>query len=95
MEEAARAGDLMASVEADIRFHQFVLACSGQPHTAQLWGAIAPRIRAYFFRYGQTADLARIAQEHAELFEAMQTRDAAVMIRALEKHIAVDVPPSA
>jgi DNA-binding GntR family transcriptional regulator len=94
MGEAAKTGDLMASVEADIRFHEFVLAHSGQQHSAQLWGAIAPRIRAYFFRYGRRADLARIAREHSELLAAMQTRDPAVVTKALEQHIAVQVPPA-
>jgi len=93
MGEAARADDLMASVEADIRFHEFVLSRSGQQHTTQLWGAIAPRIRAYFFRYGRQSDLARIAREHGELLAAMQTRKPAVVMRALEEHIAVQVPP--
>lgn len=95
MGEASRTGDLLQSVEADIRFHEFVLSRSGQPHTAQLWGAIAPRIRAYFFRYGRTSDLARIATEHADLLAAMQSRKTSVVTKALQKHIAVQVPPVA
>ena len=94
MGEAARADDLMSAVEADIRFHEFVLAHSGQQHSAQLWGAIAPRIRAYFFRYGRVGDLERIASEHGELLSAMQTRKPSVWTRALEQHIAVPVPPA-
>jgi DNA-binding GntR family transcriptional regulator len=95
MGEAARVDDLMGAVEADIRFHEFVLSRSGQQHSAQLWGAIAPRIRAYFFRYGRVSDLERIAYEHSELLAAMQTRDPSVWARALEQHIAVQVPPAA
>ena len=53
MAEGARAGELLRCVEADIRFHEFVLSRSGQPHTTQVWRSIAPRIRAYFFRYGR------------------------------------------
>ena len=94
MGEAARSDDLMAAVEADIRFHEFVLEHSSQQHSAQLWGAIAPRIRAYFFRYGRVSDLGRIAREHNELLTAMQTRKTAVWTRALEQHIAVQVPPA-
>ena len=45
--------DLLRCVEADIRFHEFVLSRSGQPHTTQVWRSIAPRIRAYFFRFGR------------------------------------------
>ena len=92
MGEAARSDDLMAAVEADI--HEFVLEHSSQQHSAQLWGAIAPRIRAYFFRYGRVSDLGRIAREHNELLTAMQTRKTAVWTRALEQHIAVQVPPA-
>jgi DNA-binding GntR family transcriptional regulator len=94
MGEAARTGDLLMSVEADIRFHQFVLGHSGQAHSAQLWGAISPRIRAYFFRYGQKADLAVSAREHADLLAAMQSGKPSVVTKALQKHIAVQVPPS-
>jgi DNA-binding GntR family transcriptional regulator len=94
MNEASRTNDLIMSVEADIRFHQFVLGHSGQTHSAQLWGAIAPRIRAYFFRYGRKADLGRIASEHGELLSAMQSRKPSVVAKALQKHIAVQVPPS-
>jgi DNA-binding GntR family transcriptional regulator len=92
MGEAAGEGDLLRCVEADISFHEFVLSCSGQPHTAQVWRSIAPRIRAYFFRYGQHSDLARIAEEHRLLLEAMRSGDRKVLNRALGKHIAVRTP---
>ena len=76
-----------------MRFHEIVLERSGQPHTAQVWRSIAPRIRAYFFRYGRTADLTRIAVEHGELLTALQTRDPDDRSpRALEQHIAVRTP---
>ncbi len=92
MGEAAKDGDLLGSVEADIRFHEFVLSCSGQPHTTQVWGSIAPRIRAYFFRFGRTSDLSRIATEHRELLSALRSRDPAVVTAALERHITVRTP---
>jgi DNA-binding GntR family transcriptional regulator len=92
MGEAGRAGDLLRVVEADIRFHEFVLSCSGQPHTTQVWHCIAPRIRAYFFRYGRQSDLTVIGREHAQLLEALRSRDSKTMLRAVEKHIAVRPP---
>lgn len=92
MAEAAREGDLLRSVEADIRFHEFVLAHSGQPHTTQIWSSIAPRIRAYFFRYGREADLGSIAREHRDLLTALQTRDPTVVEQALQHHISVRTP---
>ena len=92
MGEAARANDLLRCVEADVRFHEIVLERSGQAHTVQVWHTIAPRIRAYFFRYGRSADLARIAVEHAALLEALQTRDLDVVNASLERHIKERTP---
>ena len=95
MGEAARTNDLQKSVDADMRFHELLLARSDQPHAAQVWRSIAPRIRAYFFRYGRTGDLKRIAVEHGELLTALQTRDSHVIAAALEQHIAVGTPAPA
>jgi DNA-binding GntR family transcriptional regulator len=77
-----------------MRFHELMLERSDQPHAAQVWRSIAPRIRAYFFRYGRQGNLKRIASEHRDLLEALQTRDFDVIGRALEQHIAVDLPAS-
>jgi len=59
-----------------------------------VWRSIAPRIRAYFFRYGRS-NLRRIEFEHGELLAALQTRDPAVIASALEEHIAVGTPAPA
>jgi DNA-binding GntR family transcriptional regulator len=92
MAEAGRTNDLARSVEADMRFHELMLDRANQPHTAQVWHSIAPRIRAYFYRYGRSAVLDRIAFEHGELLTAMQSRDADTIVAALEAHIAVGSP---
>ena len=93
--EAARANDLSRSVDADMRMHELVLEFANQPHTAQVWRSIAPRIRAYFFRYGRVSSLERIADEHSELLAALQTRDPETIVAALEQHIAVEAPAPA
>src|SRR5262245_13036201 len=92
MAEGAREKDLLRLVEADIRFHEFVLSRSGQPHTTQVWRSIAPRIRAYFSRYGLTADLSQIAVEHDQLLQAVQSRDREKVLAAVERHITVRTP---
>lgn len=92
MREAARTTDVARSVEADLRFHELMLERAHQPHTAQVWSSIAPRIRAYFYRYGRVGNLERIANEHDELLTALQTRDKATIVAALEAHIAVETP---
>jgi DNA-binding GntR family transcriptional regulator len=89
MREAARTNDVARSVEADLRFHERTLAHADQPHTAQVWSSIAPRIRAYFYRYGSAGNLERIAAEHEDLLAALQTRNPSLIVRALEAHIAV------
>ena len=92
MEQAADRGDLGRLVEADLRFHEIVIAASGQTHTVQIWRTIWPRIRAYFYRYGRGQDLARMVDEHRELLAAVQVHDRELMLAQLERHIAVPVP---
>ncbi len=92
MEEAARSRDLHRIVEADLRFHDVVLSHAQQPHAVQLWRSIAPRIRAYFLRYGKYRELDVIVGEHRQLLAALQTRDPAVALPVLEEHIAIENP---
>jgi DNA-binding GntR family transcriptional regulator len=95
MTEAARTDDLQRSVDADMRFHELLLERAEQPHTIQVWRLIAPRIRAYFFRFGRAADLVRIATEHGELLATLQSRDDGAIAAVLERHITVRTPPPA
>jgi DNA-binding GntR family transcriptional regulator len=92
MEQASVAGDLPKHVEADLRFHEIVISASGQTHTVQIWRTIWPRIRAYFYRYGRSRDLARMTEEHRDLLGALQARDRVLTLSELEKHISVPVP---
>jgi DNA-binding GntR family transcriptional regulator len=95
MEDAARGDDLARLVEADVSFHETVLERARQPYAVQLWRAVAPRIRAYFLRYGKARDFAQIVEEHRELLAAFQTRDMEHVLPVLERHIAVDTPLAA
>jgi DNA-binding GntR family transcriptional regulator len=92
MEEAARTRDLKRIVEADLGFHEKVLERARRPHALQIWRSIAPRIRAYFLRYGKFRDLAVIVEEHRQLLAALQTRDPDVLLPVLHEHIAVGNP---
>ena len=95
MEQAAAADDLPRLVEADLRFHDIVISSSGQTHTVQIWRSIWPRIRAYFYRYGRGKDLATMVEEHRDLLAALQSRDPALMVEQLERHIVVPSPSEA
>ncbi|HEX4746033.1 MAG TPA: GntR family transcriptional regulator [Gaiellaceae bacterium] len=93
MEEGAKKNDLQQVVEADLAFHEVVIAGSGR-HTMQVWRSIWPRIRSYFIRYGRFRDLDSIVEEHTELLGALRSRDRKQMMAVLERHIAVPVPSS-
>jgi DNA-binding GntR family transcriptional regulator len=94
MSEAARTGDLARSVEADTRFHEFVLDRAQQPHAAQVWRLIEPRIRTYFYRYGRLRNLEQVAAQHADLLAVLQTRDRDAILKELEAHVLEEPPES-
>src|ERR687885_2825181 len=50
--EAAERGDLDRIVGTEVAFHEFVISKSGQPHCSQIWRAIIPPGRAYFYADG-------------------------------------------
>ena len=96
LEEAAPAGDLLTLVENDIAFHRLVMSRSGQPHTTQIWGTIAPRIRAYFYTHlrgvmPSSGQLAHLAAGHRALLDALVARDRALVATLLVEHMG-DLP---
>jgi DNA-binding GntR family transcriptional regulator len=95
MEQAGKANDLIKLVEADLGFHEIVITASGQLHTMQIWRTIAPRIRAYFFRYERWRSFEETVDEHRELLAALQTRDPVIVLDQLHRHIDVPAPQAA
>lgn len=89
MRRGAAEGDLKRVVEADIHFHQLVLEHAGLPHALQIWLAIEPRIRAYFYRHGRHQDLHQIVLEHGQVFDAFAAKEEARLLELLEQHIVV------
>lgn len=92
MEETVRSGDLMGLVEADVAFHGLVMSRSGQPHTTQIWGTIAPRMRAYFYTHLREAlptqdQLAGVAASHRDLFNALLSRNRETVASLLVEHM--------
>ena len=94
LEQAGKANDLIKLVEADLGFHEIVIAASGQLHTMQIWRTIWPRIRAYFYRYERARSFEHTVEEHRVLLAALQTRDPEIVLAQLERHIAVPAPPT-
>ena len=90
MRQEGAAGNLVAAVEADLRFHEFILDRSEQPHCVQLWRTILPRVRTYFYRWGPLHPTpTNIADEHQELFDTLVTHDIDQVLTLLDKHILV------
>ena len=88
MSVAAERGDLDGIVESDVGFHEFVISKSGQPHCLQIWRAIIPRVRAYFYSDGlwrQNSE--EVIDEHRELLLVLRTRDEARVLTEVDKHI--------
>jgi DNA-binding GntR family transcriptional regulator len=95
MEQAGKANNLLKLVEADLAFHEIVISAAGQPHAVQIWRTISPRIRAYFYRYERFRSFEETVEEHRMLLAALQTRDPAVVLAQLERHIDVPAPKDA
>ena len=85
---AGQSGALLALVDLDVRYHEYLMDLGGQYHTLQIWRTIQPRIRAGFYRLGSRhRDLLEISDEHKALLAALRTRDPRVASNALEIHI--------
>lgn len=88
MRTAASSGDLNRLAEADVRFHEYVIERSGQPHCLQIWRTIEPRVRAHFRRDATRHNHRRdVAEEHSELLASLRTRDEETVAATLERHI--------
>ncbi len=94
MEEAARLGDTDRLADADIGFHELVIARSEQPHCLQLWKTIQPRVRAYFRRDAPAHDdPLGVAKQHQELLEVVKVGDEAAVLDAVTRHIHIHLAP--
>lgn len=88
MRDAAESGDLESLADADILFHELIIDRSSQPHCAQIWRTIAPRLRVYFLRGAPAhASASDVADEHEQMLIALRSRDTAAVTAVLTEHI--------
>ncbi|MGX5187112.1 GntR family transcriptional regulator [Streptomyces avermitilis] len=85
---AATAGDLIAYVEADLRFHLGLLALAGNDHLVDVVRDLRRRSRLY----GLTAlagagRLRASAEEHLELLDALLARDTEAAREVTTRHL--------
>ncbi|MET9759077.1 GntR family transcriptional regulator [Streptomyces sp. NPDC006372] len=85
---SAAAGDLIAYVEADLRFHLGLLALAGNDHLVDVVRDLRRRSRLY----GLTAlveqgRLEASAEEHLEILDALLARDEAAVRDVMTRHL--------
>lgn len=85
---AAAEGDLIAYVEADIRFHLGLLALSGNDHLVEVVGDLRKRSRLYGLQ--ALVDAGRLeasAEEHLEILDALLDRDEEAVRAVMTRHL--------
>ncbi|WP_432178628.1 GntR family transcriptional regulator [Streptomyces sp. NBC_00063] len=86
--DAAVAGDLIAYVEADIRFHLGLLALSGNEHLVEVVGDLRKRSRLYGLNaLVEAGRLEASAEEHLEILDALVARDEAAVRAVMTRHL--------
>ncbi|MBO3748660.1 GntR family transcriptional regulator [Streptosporangiaceae bacterium NEAU-GS5] len=85
---AAERADLLAYVNADLRFHVELLALSGNAHLVAVVRDLRSRARLYGLRgLAERGILADSAREHLDLLDALVRGDAEASERIMDHHI--------
>ncbi|MGW0880309.1 GntR family transcriptional regulator [Streptomyces sp. NPDC002671] len=85
---AAVAGDLIAYVEADTRFHLGLLALAGNAHLVEVVADLRGRSRLYgLTALVEAGRLLASAEEHLELLDALLERDETAVHAIMTRHL--------
>ncbi|WP_228395923.1 GntR family transcriptional regulator [Streptomyces sp. RB17] len=85
---AAVAGDLIAYVEADTRFHLGLLALAGNTHLVEVVADLRKRSRLYgLTALVEAGRLLASAEEHLELLDALLERDEKAVHAIMTRHL--------
>lgn len=85
---AAAAGDLIAYVEADTRFHLGLLALAGNAHLVEVVADLRGRSRLYgLTALVQAGRLLASAEEHLQLLDALLERDEKAVHAIMTRHL--------
>ncbi|PWI14921.1 GntR family transcriptional regulator [Streptomyces sp. Act143] len=86
--QAAAAGDLVAYVEADTRFHLGLLALAGNAHLVEVVRDLRARSRLYgLTALVEAGRLLASAEEHLELLDALIARDERAVHEVMTRHL--------
>ncbi|MFI9415537.1 GntR family transcriptional regulator [Streptomyces werraensis] len=85
---AAEAGDLIAYVDADQRFHLGLLALAGNAHLVEVVRDLRRRSRLYgLTALAEQGRLRASAEEHLELLDALLARDREAVHAVMTRHL--------
>jgi DNA-binding GntR family transcriptional regulator len=85
---SAAAGDLVAYVEADLRFHLGLLALAGNDHLVEVVRDLRRRSRLYgLTALVEAGRLQASAEEHLELLDALLARDEDAVREVMTRHL--------
>ncbi|MEV0640473.1 GntR family transcriptional regulator [Streptomyces sp. NPDC050619] len=85
---SAAAGDLIAYVEADLRFHLGLLALAGNSHLVEVVRDLRRRSRLYgLTALAEAGRLEASAEEHLELLDALLARDEEAVRAVMTRHL--------
>ena len=86
--EATRSGDVTQIAQADVQFHDVILAASHNKRLVQMVNNLAERIYRYRLEYiKDSANHARLIEEHARIMDCVIRNDADNACIAAEIHI--------
>jgi DNA-binding GntR family transcriptional regulator len=85
---AGERGDLLAYVDADLRFHLELLALSGNAHLVEVVRDLRTRARLYgLSQLSARGSLSGSAREHLALLDALKNGDRAAVAQIMGEHI--------
>ena len=82
--QASKANDLEAFIDADIRFHGFLISLYPDLHIRDLWEATRTRM---MMRYSRLKNLKSGYEEHERIFQAVQAGNLEKAIENLHRNI--------
>ena len=86
--QATRTGDVTQIAQADVRFHDVILAASHNKRLVQMVNNLAERIYRYRLEYiKDTANHPRLIEEHARIMDCVINKDVDSACIAAEIHI--------
>jgi DNA-binding GntR family transcriptional regulator len=85
---SAATGDLIAYVEADLRFHLGLLSLAGNTHLVEVVRDLRRRSRLYgLTALAEAGRLHASAEEHVELLDALLVRDTEAVREVMSRHL--------